>query len=134
MLVNIYDSRDNCDCDGITMTTKDNTLDEQIEREVKSIGEYLGCNEDELWSEMKPLIKSICMEIIGDDELNYTQRPNLLKIDPSKARCGEDIEYAIKTNSELDNKWFDYEVALHRYKLRAEQRQTLQTILNKGDK
>lgn len=79
-------------------------------------------------------VTSVCIEVIGDDELNYTQRPNLLKIDLSKARCGEDIDYAIKTNAELDNKWFDYEVAQHRYKLRAEQRQTLQTILNKRGK
>lgn len=61
--VNIYDE----------VTKPSNTLDEQIdlEKEVKSIGEYLGCNEDELWSEVKPLFESICMNTIGMDDLSY---------------------------------------------------------------
>lgn len=32
--------------------------DEELEQEVRSIADYLGCNEDELWSEMSKLILS----------------------------------------------------------------------------
>jgi hypothetical protein len=55
---------------------------ETLERKVKAIGEYLNCNEDELWSEMKILINSHVKEVIGEDEkmpspVKYNDRPRV---------------------------------------------------------
>lgn len=32
------------------------------EEKVKAIGEYLGCNQGELWSEMQPLLRAVAQE------------------------------------------------------------------------
>lgn len=80
------------------MTTK-------IEKEVRSIGEYLGCNEDELWSEMSKVIKRA--EIRGAEkyiEWGFGKRckmtdkedfPDEDFDDPKITRCGvcEQYEY-----------------------------------------
>lgn len=41
---------------------------DDLEKEVKSIGEYLGCNEEELWHEVKQLITNELASVFSQIE------------------------------------------------------------------
>lgn len=62
------------------------TNEKELEKQVKSIGEYLGCNENELWSEMKELFHSHTKEVIERAIKEFRDRPGVTIEKPGEVR------------------------------------------------
>lgn len=67
-----------------------------IQGEIQAIAEYLGCNEQELWSEIQPLLKRIALEQ-RQDELDRMEAAALKGVSKPFTM----YEYSVKRRKEI---------------------------------